>query len=108
MISQSEPRRLSADVLVIGTGGAGLRAAIELHEQGRRVLVLGKRPKADAHTVLAAGGINGALGTLDPEDSWAIHAADTLKEGRFLGDPLAVELLCREAPRAIEELLGYG
>ncbi len=100
--------RFSADVVVVGTGGAGLRAAIEVHQQGRRVLLLGKRPKADAHTVLAAGGINAALGTLDPQDSWIIHAADTLKEGCHLGNPEAVELLCREAPRAIQELAGYG
>jgi succinate dehydrogenase / fumarate reductase, flavoprotein subunit len=102
------PTRYTTDVLVIGTGGAGLRAALELHDQGHRVLVLGKRPKADAHTVLAAGGINAALGTLDPQDSWAIHAADTLKEGRYLGDPRAIELLCREAPRAIAELEQLG
>lgn len=100
--------RLETDVLVIGTGGAGLRAAIALHDAGRRVLLAGKRPKADAHTVLAAGGINAALGTLDIDDTWQIHAADTLKEGRFLGDPRAVEILCREAPRAIEELVAYG
>lgn len=102
------PLRLSTDVLVIGTGGAGLRSAIEAQQHGARVLVLGKRPKHDAHTVLAAGGINAALGTMDAQDSWLVHAADTLKEGCYLGDPEAVELLCREAPRAIEELLSYG
>lgn len=102
------PTRYTTDVLVIGTGGAGLRAALALHDQGHRVLVLGKRPKADAHTVLAAGGINAALGSLDPQDSWATHAADTLKEGRYLGDPRAIELLCREAPRAVEELVELG
>ncbi|MBV9788026.1 MAG: FAD-binding protein [Chloroflexi bacterium] len=102
------PTRYTTDVLVIGTGGAGLRAALALHDQGHRVLVLGKRPKADAHTVLAAGGINAALGSLDPQDSWAIHAADTLKEGRYLGDPRAIELLCREAPQAIDELVELG
>lgn len=102
------PLRLSTDVLVIGAGGAGLRSAIEAQQQGARVLVLGKRPKHDAHTVLAAGGINAALGTMDAQDSWLLHAADTLKEGCYLGDPDAVELLCREAPRAIEELLNYG
>ncbi|GAC1649409.1 MAG: FAD-binding protein [Herpetosiphon sp.] len=107
-MDQQIPFRITTDVLVIGTGGAGLRAAIELFDQGRRVLVLGKRPKADAHTVLAAGGINAALATMDPEDSWAIHAADTLKEGRYLSDARAVELLCREAPRAIQELVDYG
>jgi succinate dehydrogenase / fumarate reductase flavoprotein subunit len=99
---------MTTDVLVVGTGGAGLRAALDLRRQGRDVLVVGKRPKADAHTVLAAGGINAALATMDPEDSWAIHAADTLKEGRMLGDPHAVELLCREAPRAIDELVALG
>ena len=99
---------LDVDVVVVGTGGAGLRAAIALQDQGRNVLLVGKRPKADAHTVLAAGGINAALATLDYEDTWAIHAADTLKEGRMLGDPTAVELLCREAPRVIEELVAWG
>ncbi len=108
MSTEMNPRQLATDVLVVGTGGAGLRAAIELQRQGRQVLVVGKRPKADAHTVLAAGGINAALATMDPEDSWAIHAADTLKEGRMLGDPRAVELLCREAPRAIDELVTWG
>ncbi len=108
MLSAHEPLHVSTDVLVIGTGGAGLRAAIEIDMRGQRVLLVGKRPKADAHTVLAAGGINAALGTLDPADTWQIHAADTLKEGRFLGDPEAVELLCREAPGVIEELVRYG
>lgn len=98
----------TTDVLVIGTGGAGLRAAIELHDQGLKVLVVGKRPKADAHTVLAAGGINAALATVDVEDNWAIHAADTLQEGRMLGDPRMVELLCQQAPKAIAELEAWG
>src|ERR687885_225336 len=108
MSTNEEPLRLETGVLVIGTGGAGLRAAIELNELGHRVLLVGKRPKMDAHTVLAAGGINAALGTMDPDDTWQIHAADTLKEGRSLGDPRAVEILCREAPQAIAELVKYG
>ncbi|MGO4420804.1 FAD-binding protein, partial [Streptomyces sp. MCAF7] len=58
-------RRLATTVLVIGTGGAGLRAAIELAESGVDVLAVGKRPKDDAHTALAAGGINAALATMD-------------------------------------------
>ncbi len=69
--------------------------------------MVGKRPRGDAHTRLAAG-INAALGTMDPGDTWAIHAADTLREGQLLGDPRAVELLCRDAPRAIDELVAYG
>ncbi|WP_110514604.1 FAD-dependent oxidoreductase [Herpetosiphon llansteffanensis] len=101
-------QRYTSDVLVIGTGGAGLRAAIELHDQGLKVLLVGKRPKADAHTVLAAGGINAALATVDPEDTWAIHAADTLQEGRMLGDPRMVELLCQQAPQVIAELEAWG
>ena len=96
------------DVLVVGCGGAGLRAALELHAQGQQVLVVGKRPRADAHTVLAAGGINAALATMDAADSWAIHAADTLQEGRMLGDPVAVELLCKHAPQALAELIEWG
>ncbi|MBJ7433050.1 MAG: FAD-binding protein, partial [Microbacteriaceae bacterium] len=70
-------RRISTSVLVIGTGGSGLRAAIELSERGVDVLAVGKRPKNDAHTSLAAGGINAALSTMDPDDSWQQHAADT-------------------------------
>jgi succinate dehydrogenase / fumarate reductase flavoprotein subunit len=95
-------------VLVIGAGAAGLRAAIELHERGVPVLVLGKRARNDAHTILAAGGINAALGTMDPEDTPLIHAADTLREGQMLGDPRAVEILCREAPAAIKDLVTWG
>ena len=95
-------------MLVIGSGAAGLRAAIAVHEAGSEVVVVGKRLKKDAHTVLAAGGINAALGTVDPEDSWQQHFADTLKEGYFLSDPRVVEIMAREAPRAIEELVDYG
>lgn len=101
-------RRLSATVLIIGAGGSGLRAAIELAEAGVDVLVLGKRPKADAHTSLAAGGINAALGTMDPEDSWQQHAADTITESYLLADPRTVEIVTREAARGIEDLERYG
>ena len=103
-----EEQRAAATVLVIGAGAAGLRAAIELAERGLQVLCVSKRRRDDAHTVLAAGGINAALATMDPEDSWEQHAADTLREGYWLGDPRIVELLCREAPAAIEELVRYG
>ena len=95
-----------SNVLVIGAGAAGLRAAIAAHEAGKDVVVLGARPRKDAHTVLAAGGINAALGTRDPEDSWQQHFADTLKEGYNLSDPRVVEIMAREAPRAVRELAG--
>jgi succinate dehydrogenase / fumarate reductase, flavoprotein subunit len=103
-----DEQRIATSVLVIGTGAAGLRAAIELAERGVDVLCLSKRRTDDAHTVLAAGGINAALGTMDPEDSWEQHAADTLRESYWLADPTMVELLCREAPTAIEELVRWG
>jgi succinate dehydrogenase / fumarate reductase flavoprotein subunit len=108
MSRRPDEQRASTSVLVVGTGAAGLRAAIELAEHGVQVLCVGKRRRDDAHTVLASGGINAALGTMDPEDSWEQHAADTLREGYWLSDPVAVELLCREAPRAIDDLLRWG
>ncbi len=101
-------RQLTTSVLVIGTGGAGLRAAIELAERGIDVLAVGKRRKHDAHTTLAAGGINAALATMDPEDSWQQHAADTLRESYFLADPGIVEVVTRNAPRGIEDLERWG
>lgn len=101
-------QRLSTMVLVIGTGGAGLRAAIELAEAGMDVLAVGKRPKEDAHTALAAGGINAALATMDPEDSWQQHAADTLKESYLLADPRTVEIVTRGAALGIDDLERYG
>jgi succinate dehydrogenase / fumarate reductase, flavoprotein subunit len=103
------PARTSvSNVLVIGTGAAGLRAAIAAHAAGCEVTLVGKRARKDAHSVLAAGGINAVLGTRDPRDSWQQHFADTLREGYFLSDPRAVELMAREAPRAIRELEEWG
>ena len=104
----SNVRTHTANVLVIGSGGAGLRSAIAAHEAGAEVVVVGKRSRLDAHTVLASGGINAALGTRDPEDSWEQHFADTLGEGYLLGDPRVVEILVREAPAAVEELAEWG
>jgi succinate dehydrogenase / fumarate reductase flavoprotein subunit len=108
MSARVEERRMATSVLVVGTGAAGLRAAIELAERGVQVFCVGKRRRDDAHTVLASGGINAALGTIDPEDSWEQHAADTLREGYWLSDPASVELLAREAPRAIDDLVRWG
>ena len=97
-----------ANVLVIGTGAAGLRAAIAAHQAGSEVVVVGKRRRDDAHTVLAAGGINAALGSVDPQDSWQQHFGDTLREGYFLADPRVVELMATEAPAAVLELAEWG
>ena len=98
----------SCDVLIIGGGSAGLRAAIEAHDAGANVLIISKSKKGDPHTTLARGGINAALGTMDPEDNWMIHAADTLREAEFLADYERVEALCRSAPDAINELVHWG
>src|SRR5919199_6802163 len=98
----------SCDVLVIGGGSAGLRAAIEARNAGANVLIISKSKKGDPHTTLARGGINAALGTMDSEDNWMIHAADTLREGEFLADYERVEILCKNAPDAINELVGWG
>ena len=101
-------RTETASVLVIGSGAAGWRAAIAATEAGVEARILAKRPLMDAHTVLASGGINAALGTRDPQDSWEQHFADTLREGYFLGDPSMVEMLARESPAAVQELADWG
>ena len=98
----------SCDVLIIGGGSAGLRAAIEAHDAGAHVLIISKSRKGDPHTLLARGGINASLGTMDPEDNWMIHAADTLREGAFLADYERVEVLCKNAPGAVNELVNWG
>ena len=108
MASRPPFRTSVSNVLIIGTGAAGLRAAIAAHEAGTEAVIVGKRARKDAHTVLAAGGINAVLGTRDPEDSWQQHFVDTWKEGYYLGDPAVVELMVREAPEAIAELAGWG
>jgi succinate dehydrogenase/fumarate reductase flavoprotein subunit len=96
------------DVLIIGGGSAGLRAAIEAHDAGANVLIISRSKKGDPHTTLARGGINAALGTMDPEDNWMVHGADTIREGEFLADYERVEILCKNAPDAINELVGWG
>ncbi len=107
-MARSSMRTSVANVLVIGAGAAGLRAAIAAHEAGTEVLVVGKRQRRDAHTVLASGGINAALGTRDPDDSWEQHFADTLREGYNLSDPRVVEIMVKEAPQAVQELAEWG
>ncbi|SFQ99260.1 succinate dehydrogenase / fumarate reductase flavoprotein subunit [Lentzea waywayandensis] len=101
-------QQVATSVLVIGSGGAGLRAAIELAERGVDVLVVGKRPKADAHTALAAGGINAALATMDPADTWQQHAADTIKESYLLANPEIVRVVAEQASRGIADLERWG
>ncbi|MGO2025553.1 FAD-dependent oxidoreductase [Brevibacterium aurantiacum] len=106
--ARTKEHTISTSVLVIGTGGSGLRAAIEVAESGTDVLAVGKRPKDDAHTSLAAGGINAALATMDPDDSWQQHAADTIKESYDLANPRTVEIVTQGAEQGIADLERYG
>ena len=93
-----------SNVLVIGSGGAGLRAAIEAKLSGVEVTVIGKRIKEDVHTVLAAGGINAAFGNVDHKDSWQQHFADTIIEGYGLSNPKMVEIMAKEAPKLFQDI----
>ncbi len=104
----NQHRTSIASILVIGSGAAGLRAAIAAHEAGAEVIVIGKSLRKDAHTVLAAGGINAVLATVDPEDTWQQHFVDTFREGYNLSDPRTVQLMVQEAPRAVQELADWG
>ena len=98
----------SCDILIIGCGGAGLRAAIEAKKLNCNVKILGKRKKCDAHTVLAAGGINASFGNLDKEDSWLQHFIDTYEEGYGIGDPEQIEILVKESTNAVKEIDSWG
>src|SRR5215204_4669424 len=98
----------TCDVLIIGGGSAGLRAAIEAHDAGANVIIISRSKRGDPHTTLARGGINAALGTMDLEDNWTIHALDTLREGEFIADYEKVEVLCKNAPDAIKELVNWS
>ncbi len=100
--------RIATSVLVVGSGGSALRAAIELAERGVEVLAVSKRPKTDAHTSLAAGGINAALATIDRADTWQQHAADTVQESYLLADPRIVQIVTQGAARGIADLERYG
>ena len=97
-----------SNVLVIGCGGAGLRAAIESRLFGLSVKIIGKRCKNDAHTVLAAGGINAAFGNLDEQDNWEEHFADTFLEGYGIGDPEVIEIMAKESTELVEEIDKWG
>jgi succinate dehydrogenase / fumarate reductase, flavoprotein subunit len=105
---KESPRLVVSNLFVIGSGAAGLRAAIAADQQGLDVIVVGKRPRLDAHTVLAAGGINAVLGSVDPQDSWEQHFVDTYQEAYRLANPRKVEILTQESPAAVQELAEWG
>ncbi len=96
------------DVLVIGAGGAGLRAAIEASAAGAKTAVLSKSLLGKAHTVMAEGGAAAAMGNVDPRDNWRVHFADTMRGGQYLNNWRMAELHAKEAPDRIRELEAWG
>lgn len=96
------------DVLVIGAGGAGLRAAVSATQQGLSVGIVTKSLLGKAHTVMAEGGIAASLGNVDPDDGWRAHFIDTMKSGKFINNWRMAEIFAREAPDRVYELEQWG
>ena len=96
------------EVLVIGAGGAGLRAAIEASAAGARVGLVTKSLLGKAHTVMAEGGVAAALANVDERDDWRVHFADTMRGGQYGNDPTMAELHAKEAPDRVRELEAWG
>jgi len=96
------------DVLIIGAGGAGLRAAVEASAAGVRVALISKSLLGKAHTVMAEGGIAAAMGNVDDRDNWRVHFADTMRGGQYLSNWRMAELHAREAPARVRELEAWG
>ena len=95
------------DAVVVGAGGAGMRAALQLSEAGFKTAVLTKVFPTRSHTVAAQGGIAASLGNSD-EDNWHWHMFDTVKGSDYLGDQDAIEFMCRKANEAVYELEHFG
>ena len=96
------------DVVVIGAGGAGLRAAIEARLQGKRTAIISKSLFGKAHTVMAEGGCAAAMGNVNANDNWQVHYRDTMRGGKFLNNWRMAELHAKEAPDRVWELETYG
>ena len=99
---------IDTDILIVGAGGAGCRAAIAASESNLEVIVITKDILGKAHTVMAEGGINAALGNLDINDSWEIHAQDTCSAGAYLNNQILVEILAKQAPDRVFDLENFG
>ena len=96
------------DVVVVGAGGAGLRAAIEARERGARTAVICKSLFGKAHTVMAEGGIAASMGNVNAGDNWQVHFRDTMRGGKFLNQWRMAELHAQEAPDRVWELETWG
>ena len=95
------------DVVIVGAGGSGMRASLQLARAGLKVAVLSKVFPTRSHTVAAQGGVSASLGNMS-EDSWEFHFYDTVKGSDWLGDQDAIEFMCREAPKVVYELEHFG
>jgi succinate dehydrogenase / fumarate reductase, flavoprotein subunit len=104
----SDIERLRYDVVVIGAGGSGLRAAIEAREAGKKTAVISKSLFGKAHTVMAEGGCAAAMGNVNPNDNWQVHFRDTMRGGKFLNNWRMAELHAKEAPDRVWELEAWG
>ncbi|MCZ2147434.1 MAG: fumarate reductase/succinate dehydrogenase flavoprotein subunit [Bryobacterales bacterium] len=103
-----EYRTFTHDVLIVGAGGAGLRAAIEASASGVTVGLVSKSLLGKAHTVMAEGGVAAALANVDERDGWRVHFADTMRGGQYMNHPRMAELHAREAPDRVRELEAWG
>ncbi len=104
----SEMDRYSYDVVVVGAGGSGLRAAIEARLNGRKTAIISKSLFGKAHTVMAEGGCAAAMGNVNPNDNWQVHFRDTMRGGKFLNNWRMAELHAKEAPDRVWELEAWG
>ncbi|XKH60968.1 succinate dehydrogenase flavoprotein subunit [Halomonas sediminis] len=104
----SNLRSLTFDAIIIGGGGSGLRAALELAKSGKKTAVLSKVFPTRSHTVSAQGGITCAIASADPDDDWRWHMYDTVKGGDYIADQDAAEYMCSEGPKAVFELEHMG
>jgi succinate dehydrogenase / fumarate reductase flavoprotein subunit len=104
----SENDRYSYDVVVVGAGGSGLRAAIEARLNGKKTAIISKSLFGKAHTVMAEGGCAAAMGNVNPNDNWQVHYRDTMRGGKFLNNWRMAELHAREAPDRVWELEAWG
>src|SRR2546430_8631473 len=101
-------RRYSYDVVVVGAGGSGLRAAIEARLRGKKTAIISKSLFGKAHTVMAEGGCAAAMGNVNPNDNWQVHFRDTMRGGKFLNNWRMAELHAKEAPDRAWELEAWG
>jgi succinate dehydrogenase / fumarate reductase flavoprotein subunit len=106
--ASAEIGRLPYDVVVIGAGGSGLRAAIEARLNGKRTAIISKSLFGKAHTVMAEGGCAAAMGNVNPNDNWQVHYRDTMRGGKFLNNWRMAELHAKEAPDRVWELEAWG